>query len=128
MTPEQKVKNEILQWLFLQPNVCMAWTNQSTGLYSGGRWRKQNSPYFRKGTPDILGVWDGHPLAIECKSKTGRLSPEQKSFLEEFAKHGGISILARRLDDVLKGILEWQSQNPKRNPRNNEEEGEPTSL
>ena len=58
-----------------------------------------------RGTSDILGVWQGKPLAIEVKTPTGRLSQYQAIFLERFARAGGISIVARSVEDVAKVLL-----------------------
>lgn len=53
-----------------------------------------------KGVADILGIYQGKPLAIEVKSKKGRLSEFQKTFLIRFHAQGGIAIVARSVDDV----------------------------
>ena len=53
---------------------------------------------------DIIGVTQGWPLAIECKTDTGKLSEEQKEFLRGWSDAGGVSIVARSLDDVIVGL------------------------
>lgn len=82
----------------------MFWSNKTMGVYDPVKkiYRRDNSPFFRKGISDILGVFQGKPLAIEVKSPKGYPSPEQKVFLADFEKHGGIAILARSLIDVIK--------------------------
>jgi len=81
--------------------------NHSTGVFdpTQGKFRKLNGFGQMRGTSDILGVWQGKPLAIEVKTPTGRLSQYQAIFLERFARAGGISIVARSVEDVAKVLL-----------------------
>ncbi len=39
-------------------------------------------------------------VAIECKSRSGRVTPEQLKFIEHVAKAGGLSVVARSPDDL----------------------------
>jgi hypothetical protein len=39
-------------------------------------------------------------LAVETKALAGRLSPEQKAFLERVQQLGGVAIVARSVDDL----------------------------
>ena len=66
---------------------------------------------IRMGVPGIsdLGGWvslDGIAiyLAIEAKSKRGRLTPEQSAFLELVKRHGGRAGVARNVEDAAKII------------------------
>lgn len=115
--PEQKIKNEILWWLKSQPK-CFVWPNDSVGIYDPIKriFRKKNSPFHIKGVADILGIWNGMPIAIEVKSKKGVASPEQINFLKVFALYGGISLIARSVEDVsnhLKTIKVLYTSEPK---------------
>lgn len=82
------------------------------------------SMFSQRGVPDILawkpidGKWEAigsadpskeidvreipllRAYAIEVKSETGRLSPEQKEWLDRFTSIGGVSIVARKIEDV----------------------------
>lgn len=100
--PEQEIKRSIMQWLMLQPD-CFAWVNASTGVYDPIR-KKFRTNTSMKGVADILGVYKQKPLAIEIKSKTGRVSEDQKIFLERFSKAGGIAFVARSLLDVIERL------------------------
>ena len=104
-TPEGYIKNAILEWFSLQKN-CFVFPVDSVGIFdpSRGIYRKRQSRFHRKGVADIIGIWDGIPLAVEVKSLTGRLRPEQKIFLDDFKGHGGIAIVARSVNDVINGI------------------------
>ncbi len=100
--PESLIKLAICQYLTFKKN-CMFWVNSSTGIYDPTKkiFRKNNSAYQRKGVADILGIYRTRPMAIEVKAPNGRISPEQDAFLTEFGLNGGISILARSVDDVI---------------------------
>jgi penicillin-binding protein-related factor A (putative recombinase) len=99
MTPEGIVKNNILSWLKSQKVFC--WPCDSVGIWDPVRkiYRKRHSQYHLKGISDILGIYKGKFLAIEVKSKTGRLSPEQVWFLAEVKAKGGIAFVARSIED-----------------------------
>lgn len=74
---------------------------------------KEHSRFVRSapaGVSDILGLlpqWSKHPgrfLALECKSPTGKTTPEQQAFLEIVVFHGGIGEVIRdvvHLDELL---------------------------
>lgn len=70
-----------------------------------GKFRRP-SKYYKRGTADILGIYKGRPLAIEVKSEKGRLSIHQKLFLQEFQNNGGIAIVARSVEDVVRQLGE----------------------
>jgi len=54
-----------------------------------------------KGVADVLGVLpDGRFLAVECKTATGRISPEQDAFIRNVNLRGGLAFVARGLEDV----------------------------
>lgn len=49
-------------------------------------------------------------LAVEVKSATGRIRPAQQQFLDAVRRAGGIGILARSVDDFLRGVREWEDE------------------
>ena len=57
-----------------------------------------------KGISDIIGIYQGRPLAIEIKTERGRLSEHQERFLERWKAAGGIAIVARSPNDVVKRL------------------------
>lgn len=106
MTPETYVKRSICSYLSLKRITF--WVNDSVGIWNEKRgvFMQRRDPYRRKGVADILGCLPGgRLLAIEVKSSTGRLSPEQRAFLDEIAGLGGLAFMARSIDDV-KRVLE----------------------
>ena len=99
-TPEGIVKNAICSWLSTQG--CFFFIHDSVGVFDPvrKRFRVNNSPYRVRGVADILGIWNGKPLAIEVKSEKGKLSEHQKLFLLRWQQAGGIAIVARSIDEV----------------------------
>lgn len=55
------------------------------------------------GSSDIIGITaDGRFLAIEVKTKTGRVSDEQQRFIDAVRRKGGVAGVARSVADALK--------------------------
>lgn len=105
--PEHLIMNLILD--YLRTRGCYVWRNNSGAFvrnYYSMREAKWKETFFRsgqKGLPDILGVApDGKLIAIEVKTTTGKVSPEQKETLQEMANRGAWAFVARSLDDVTK--------------------------
>ncbi|MEK6880386.1 MAG: VRR-NUC domain-containing protein [Nanoarchaeota archaeon] len=89
MTPETALKQQIKH--YLQLKRVMFWSNlQGLGAH--------------KGLPDIFALRAGIIYAIEVKTKKGNLSEYQQEFLKEIELNGGISIVARKLEDVIEKI------------------------
>lgn len=102
---ESMIKEAILTYLWYQKIFC--WNNESVGIYDAKHraYRKKNSRFQLKGVADILGIFSNRFLAIEVKSKEGRLSDDQEAFLNMVSKQGGISFVARSVDDVEKVLF-----------------------
>lgn len=102
---ERFIKNSIIDFLRLKGIYC--WNNATTGIYDPKKklFRALNSRYHVKGVSDVLGVLsDGRILAIEVKTKTGRLTDEQEVFIEEIRKRNGVAFVARSVDDVIREL------------------------
>ena len=56
------------------------------------------------GSADLIGIAHGKPLAIEVKSATGRLSPEQIAWGECWRRLGGLFVVARSVDEAIRGL------------------------
>jgi len=61
--------------------------------YHGGK-------YSRVGVPDIIVCYKGRFIGIEVKNEGGKLSPLQEINLQLIKNSGGISIIARSLEEV----------------------------
>lgn len=101
---EGLIKRQIIQYLKLQGIFC--WVNVSTGIYDPtiGKFRKLNGYGMIKGSSDILGCFKSKLLAIEVKTKNGKVSSEQEFFLSEVNRNGGIGFVARSIDDVIEHL------------------------
>lgn len=101
---EKVIENSILSWLAL--NNIFAFKVESVGVYDQrlGIYRLKHSVHRVRGVADIIGIYNNRPLAIEVKSAQGKLSEHQKIFLDTWACHGGIAIVAKSIADVIRGL------------------------
>lgn len=60
--------------------------------------------FSQVGVADLLVCYKGRFLAIEIKNETGKTSPLQDVNIELVKKAGGISFVARSVEDVRKVI------------------------
>lgn len=96
--PEKVIENAILDYLLMIEG--MFWKAQNVGIYDPrkGTFRK-TSKYHKAGVADILGIIRGRFVAIEVKTKTGRLSKSQAKFLQDVKDNGGIAFVARSVNE-----------------------------
>lgn len=96
---EKDIQEAIITFLRLKKYVIFK--HHSTGFTSG----KDGFRTFRlgdKGIADLIGCTPaGRFLAIEVKRKGGKISEDQRAFLESVNRNGGIGIVAFSLDDVM---------------------------
>lgn len=93
--PEAAALNEVLRVLRAHPNVAVK---------VDGRFVR----FGFVGCPDVLGqLRNGLVLAVECKSRTGRLREEQAVFLDIVSASGGCAFVARNARDVLEHLKEF---------------------
>jgi penicillin-binding protein-related factor A (putative recombinase) len=116
VTPEGLIEKQILNWLKMK-NV-FAWKTKTVGTFDPTKkvFRKP-SPFYRKGVSDIIALIEGRLIAIEVKSKTGRVSQEQIEFLNQINARGGVGFIARSIEDVemhVNGLLRQALQEPRR--------------
>lgn len=81
---------------------------------NSGQWRVKGGMLHGapKGTCDIIGSFKGRFFAIETKTETGKLDPDQASFMAQVIAHGGIAFCARSPAEAVKGLLERASGQP----------------
>ena len=99
MTPERDLVTDILLALGSRADAHVWRQNVLVGR-RGARVVRSGP----NGTADILGVVSGIPLAVECKSARGRLSPAQRSWGDAFTRAGGLYVVARELADVTAAL------------------------
>lgn len=110
--PETKIQTAIM--IALSEAGCTVFRNETAGVWvgkvihrdAGGTVTLGNARPMRAGlmvgSSDIIGVGpDGRFLAIEVKTKTGRASTEQKTFIDIINKSGGIAGIARSVEEAL---------------------------
>jgi len=113
MTPESTVLRDCLHYLTTVRGL-LAWrANQIPAPLKGGGFRRFAG---LKGVSDILAllptgrdaigdeIAPGRLLAVETKSDTGRLSPEQAAFLDAVNRGGGLGLVVRCVGDLLDGL------------------------
>ena len=97
---EAELQRSILYYLNRQHD-CFAWRNNSQGTFDPKRQLYRRKVGFDiKGVSDILGVHRGRFIAIEVKSKTGKLSPAQIAFLSKINRMGGLALMVNDFSQV----------------------------
>jgi hypothetical protein len=102
---EAEILRAIVQLLKRHPRVAMSW-RQNSGTFQE-RNRDGSVRYIRantaRGMSDIMGALkDGRTLAIEVKSRTGRMRPGQEEFLASIRAAGGVAGVCRSVEDAQK--------------------------
>lgn len=105
---EHEIQSNILERLGFVKNAFF-WRENSGAFALEHQGKKR---FFRAGTPgiaDIMGVYEGFPVAIEVKRpKTkNNVSADQKAFLQRFKDCGGISIVCWDDTEII-GLIEEQ--------------------
>lgn len=97
---EKSIEKEILQYLNIRPN-WFAFKINCTGTYDPTKkvFRKKSS-YSINGISDIIAVYKGLIVCLEVKTPKGRLSENQKIFLEKIQKYGGAAYVVRSIADA----------------------------
>lgn len=99
---------------YLRAKKHFFWRQNSSGVFrtfKDGRQAWCAARDSMRGIPDIF-VLSKEELsvfpcifAIEVKTDVGRQSPEQKEFQKQWEKRGGVYLLARSIDDLMKAGL-----------------------
>ena len=98
MTEEHRIQNEIR--LILAEKCVIFRGNVGAGCTKDGRYFSTGLP---KGFSDLFGFRksDGKAIFIEVKTPTGRLSAEQKKFLDTMQNYGVIAGVCRSKEDAI---------------------------
>ena len=99
---------------YLSIKGAFVWRNNSRTVMVPGKGGKPRPMFFGyPGSPDILGVLPGgRMIGVECKRPLGPRggtrgsdqSDDQKAFQSEMQRRGGLYVLARSLDDLVKAM------------------------
>lgn len=124
--PERHLRNAILS--LLRAHGIAAWPTGVGAFPASYQGKRRFVRMGTKGMSDIIGVVPvpimvpasptdgalkqppgrdqngryilGRLLAVEVKSPTGKVRPEQTAFLAEVVRHGGIAFVARSVEEV----------------------------
>ena len=97
-TSEAQVLAEVLAAIGALPDFRIWRVNTGAARMATGRVVR----FGLKGTADILGLTStGRFLAIEVKSATGRLRPEQQAFGEMVRRFNGLYLVVRSAEDAV---------------------------
>lgn len=106
---EKEIQSSVLAYLQYRKILC--WRNNTGSFvrnYYNQTEQKWKQTFFRAGHvghSDIMGLLpDGRFLAVEVKTQTGKLSKEQKEFLDLVKANKGIAIVARSLEDIITAV------------------------
>lgn len=105
---ESDIQSAILALLRQHPRVSWAARmNVGARNMAAPGERERWVQFAFRGCADIIGMLrGGRFLALECKSASGRVTTEQVEFLGLVARHGGLGIVARSVDDVVRALEE----------------------
>jgi Holliday junction resolvase len=93
MTPEAKVKKRVKEEL------------DKMGVY---HFSPMQNGMGRAGIPDIIGCFDGHFIAIECKAGKGTTTALQERELTRIQNAGGYALVVNETNiNQLQEITEW---------------------
>lgn len=96
---EANIQNQIL--IALSQAGCLVW-RQDTGAYKDPKSGRLVRYGLCKGSSDVIGLCpDGVFLAVEVKTATGRVRPEQETFIAAVRRAGGRAGVARSVEDAL---------------------------
>ena len=91
---EKDIVNQIMRYLKTVP-LCFA-------------WKQHGGQFGTAGLPDIILCLNGHFVAFEVKTPTGRLTPLQKSTLTKIMNAKGYAYKVTSLQEV-KEIIDHHS-------------------
>ena len=94
---EIQIQRQILDYLALKK--IFAIRINIGGVRRNGKWCP--SPNVTKGVSDILVLHQGVLTAIEVKRPGGKISEDQIDFLNKIIHHGGKTLIAWSLEDVV---------------------------
>lgn len=100
---ESEIQAAIRAALGRLPDVCL-WRNHVGQFTDAGE--RTHRFGLAVGSADLIGVLapSGRLIALECKSPTGRLRREQRSWLAVVRKFGGFACVVRSVEEALAAI------------------------
>lgn len=105
---EAEILKAIMKLLKYHPKVARVWRqNSGTFQMQSGTKTRYIRANTARGMSDIMGILkDGRTLAVEVKSRTGKIHAHQQDFLETIARAGGVAFVARDVETVQRYLNE----------------------
>jgi len=101
--PERKILRDIRLAVGGRPDVVLWRNSAGVAEHISGNGKVDRVPYgLCHGASDLIGLIrpTGRFLAIEVKTRKGKLSHDQKAFLELVKKSGGVAGVARSAEEA----------------------------
>lgn len=97
MTSESTLLANARLYLGTLPDAMFIRVN--TGVYRA-MWSAGVVRSAPNGTPDLLGVYRGLPIAAEAKARKGKQTKDQMNFQAAWEASGGVYILFRSVEEL----------------------------
>jgi len=101
---ETHLVSEVEAYLKRIPDAFCWRQNVGAAKVTGRGGKERLMRFGFPGISDIIGSYKGRFLAVECKIKKRKQSPDQIKFQQRVIASGGIYILAYTLGDVIRGL------------------------
>lgn len=99
---EAELQQQIRLAVGVQPDVVLWRNSVGTATTTDGRTQRFG---LCRGAADLVGIGPGGRFfALEVKTSSGRLSPEQDRFLALVRSRGGFAAVVRSVDDALAAV------------------------
>jgi hypothetical protein len=98
---EADIQKQIMDYLKLKRFIVFK--HRNVGIYKQSTGKYIPLAFGEKGISDIIACSpNGRFIAIECKKKGNKPSPDQLEFLDRVHRNNGIGIIAYSLDEVMR--------------------------
>lgn len=108
---EAEILKACLDWL--EWKGYTAWRMPISPVMRGGGQNKLRfSPSPLKGFPDICGILNNFPgrlWACELKTPSGKLSEDQRIWIDKLSRAGVVAIVARSLEEMISALYAAES-------------------
>lgn len=103
---ESQIQGDCLDWLAWHQILAFR-VNSGQVLVANRNGSPRMIKLAPPGTADIIGMLPGGRfLAVECKTRKGKQTPEQEEFEQRVLANGGVYVLARSSEDLEKALME----------------------
>jgi hypothetical protein len=101
---EGAIQDAIRLALASEPGLVLWRNNCGVAEHYGKRGVTHTRYGLAPGSADLVGILDGRFFALEVKTPTGRLRPDQKLWMELVRRTGGFAAVARSVDEARAAV------------------------